>query len=95
MKERDEHKEPNQKEEGEIKELKKLIYSIQNCNLKKNSQNLILGDGNINSPIMIIGESGSGTDPGTAAIEPRRAGQISKRPRGRPPGTSKADTFLA
>ena len=42
---------------GQINELKKYINSIQNCNLKKNSQNLILGDGNINSPIMIIGEA--------------------------------------
>tara|TARA_B100001057_G_scaffold490144_1_gene577813 strand:- start:410 stop:1132 length:723 start_codon:yes stop_codon:yes gene_type:complete len=41
----------------EINELKKLIDSIQNCTLKKNSQNLILGDGNIDSPIMIIGEA--------------------------------------
>ncbi len=41
----------------QISELKKLINSIQNCNLKKNSQNLILGDGDINSPIMIIGEA--------------------------------------
>ena len=42
---------------NQIIELKKLVNSIQNCNLKKNSQNLILGDGNINSPIMIIGEA--------------------------------------
>ena len=41
----------------QINELKKLINSIQNCNLKKNSKNLILGEGNIDSPIMIIGES--------------------------------------
>ena len=41
----------------EILDLKKLIDSIQNCNLKNNSQNLILGSGNINSPIMIIGEA--------------------------------------
>ena len=40
-----------------IIELKKLIDSIQNCNLKKNSKRLILGDGDINSPIMIIGEA--------------------------------------
>ena len=32
----------------QINELKKLINSIQNCNLKKNSKKLILGDGNIN-----------------------------------------------
>ena len=40
-----------------IKELKKQINSIENCNLKDNSQNLVLGDGNINSPIMLIGEA--------------------------------------
>jgi len=40
-----------------IIELKKLIDSIQNCNLKKNPKKLILGDGDINSPIMIIGEA--------------------------------------
>jgi DNA polymerase len=42
---------------GQINELKKLINSIQNCNLKDNSKNLILGNGNIDSPIMIIGEA--------------------------------------
>ena len=41
----------------QINELKKLINSIQNCNLKENSKNLILGDGNLNGPIMIIGEA--------------------------------------
>ena len=41
----------------QINELKKLINSIQNCNLKDNSKNLILGNGNIDSQIMIIGES--------------------------------------
>ena len=41
----------------ELNKLKKLINSIQNCNLKKYSKNLILGDGNINSPVMIIGEA--------------------------------------
>ncbi len=42
---------------AQINQLKKLINSIQNCNLKNNSNKLILGDGNINSPIMIIGEA--------------------------------------
>ena len=40
-----------------LQELKKLINSIENCNLKDNSQNLVLGDGNINSQIMLIGEA--------------------------------------
>ena len=48
----------NQVEKTELlKELKKKINSIENCNLNENSQNLVLGDGNINSPIMLIGEA--------------------------------------
>ena len=43
----------------QINHLKKLINSIENCNLKENSKNLILGDGNIESPIMIVGEAPS------------------------------------
>ena len=38
-------------------ELKKRIDTIVNCNLKSNSKKLIMGDGNINSDIMMIGES--------------------------------------
>ena len=41
----------------QLSELKKRINSIENCNLKSNSKNLILGDGNVNSPIMLIGEA--------------------------------------
>jgi len=41
----------------QLNALKKKINSIENCNLKNNSQNLVLGDGNINSPIMLIGEA--------------------------------------
>ena len=37
--------------------LKDQINSIQNCNLKNNSKNLILGDGDNSSPIMLIGEA--------------------------------------
>ena len=40
-----------------IEDLKKLINSIQNCKIKENSQTLIIGDGNIDSPLMIIGEA--------------------------------------
>ena len=38
-------------------ELREKINTIENCNLKNNSKNLILGDGDINSPIMLIGEA--------------------------------------
>ena len=37
--------------------LKDQINSIQNCNLKKNSKNVIMGDGDLNSPLMLIGEA--------------------------------------
>ena len=37
--------------------LKRKINSIDDCNLKNNAKNLILGDGNIDSPIMLIGET--------------------------------------
>ena len=47
----------NSSKKEQINQLKKLINSIQNCNLKNNSKNLILGEGNIDSPIMIIGEA--------------------------------------
>ena len=56
----------NQKKEGEIngvdkeKELNELrlqINSIIDCDLKNNSKKIVLGDGNINSPIMLVGEA--------------------------------------
>ena len=37
--------------------LEKKINSIENCKLKDNSTNLIMGDGDINSAIMLIGEA--------------------------------------
>ena len=47
----------NQNKSEKLLDLKNKINSIQNCNLKENSKNFILGDGNINSPIMLIGEA--------------------------------------
>ena len=40
-----------------LAELKNQINSIEDCSLKNNSKKIILGDGNINSPIMLIGEA--------------------------------------
>ena len=40
-----------------LSQLKKDIDSIEDCNLKNKSKNLILGDGDINSPVMFIGEA--------------------------------------
>ena len=47
----------NQYKTNQLSKLKEQINSIDNCNLKNNSKNLIMGDGNINSPIMLIGET--------------------------------------
>ena len=41
----------------QLSDLKKQINSIENCNLKDNSKNLILGDGDLNSQIMLVGEA--------------------------------------
>ena len=43
--------------EKELNELKLEINSIIDCDLKNNSKKIVLGDGNINSPIMIVGEA--------------------------------------
>ena len=40
----------------ELQELKRKIINIKNCELKKNSKNIVFSDGNPNSKIMIIGE---------------------------------------
>ena len=48
----------NKTAKGErILALKKKINSIKDCNLRNNSKNLVMGDGDINSPIMLIGET--------------------------------------
>tara|TARA_Y100000590_G_scaffold225941_1_gene255364 strand:- start:1166 stop:1879 length:714 start_codon:yes stop_codon:yes gene_type:complete len=39
-----------------LNKLKEKIKLIRNCDLKKNATNIVFGDGNINSKIMIIGE---------------------------------------
>ena len=40
-----------------LENLKKQLNSIDNCKLKSNSKNIVLGEGNIDSPIMLIGEA--------------------------------------
>ena len=43
--------------EKKLVQLANEINSIEDCSLKKNSQKLVLGEGNINSSIMVIGEA--------------------------------------
>ena len=40
-----------------LENLKNQINSIENCKLKENSDNIVLGEGSISSPIMLIGEA--------------------------------------
>ena len=49
----------NQKidKEKELSKLKEQINSIEDCSLKNNSKKIIFGDGNIDSSIMIVGET--------------------------------------
>jgi len=54
---KDENHNDNQNKAEKLSELKNKINSIENCNLKDNSKSLLMGDGNINSPIMLIGEA--------------------------------------
>tara|TARA_B110000046_G_scaffold153092_1_gene162488 strand:+ start:35 stop:766 length:732 start_codon:yes stop_codon:yes gene_type:complete len=41
----------------ELNQLKLQINSINDCSLKDNSKRIVFGDGNINSPIMLVGEA--------------------------------------
>ena len=41
----------------QLNKLKQKINSIDNCNLKINSKNIVMGSGNIESPVMLIGEA--------------------------------------
>jgi DNA polymerase len=43
--------------EKELNELKLQINSINDCSLKNNSKKIVLGDGNINSSIILVGEA--------------------------------------
>ena len=46
----------NSSKKKKLEKLKHSIKNIKNCELKKNANNLVFSDGNINSKIMIIGE---------------------------------------
>ena len=59
-----------------LEKLKKQINSIENCNLKDNSQNLVLGDGNINSPIMLIGEAPGAEEDKTSTTFKGEVGEL-------------------
>ena len=49
----------------QLTNLKKRINSIEDCNLKENSKGLIMGGGDIDSPVMLIGEAPGFDEEGT------------------------------
>ena len=63
----------------EINELKLHINSINDCNLKDNSKTIILGDGNINSPIMLVGEAPGEAEDNTGLTFLGDAGDLLKK----------------
>ena len=64
---------------SKLSELKKQINSIENCNLKNNSKNLILGDGNVNSPIMLIGEAPGSEEDISSLVFQGEVGKLLKK----------------
>ena len=59
-----------------LNKLKKKIQFIKNCDLKKNAINLVFGDGNINSKIMIIGEGPGANEDAEGKPFVGRAGKL-------------------
>ena len=51
------HKKIHESKIDKLFKLKNRINSIENCNLKDNSKKLVMGNGDTNSPIMLVGEA--------------------------------------
>jgi len=59
-----------------LKKLERKIHLIKNCELKKNATNLVFGDGNINSKIMIVGEGPGANEDAEGKPFVGRAGKL-------------------
>ena len=59
-----------------LNKLKKKIELIKNCDLKMNANNIVFGDGNINSKIMIIGEGPGANEDAEGKPFVGRAGKL-------------------
>ena len=69
----------NKNKEKELNELKEQINSIEDCSLKDSSKKIVLGDGNIHSPIMLIGEAPSSKDEKTGLTFTGESGNLLKK----------------
>ena len=65
--------------EKELHELKLQINSINNCNLKDESKKIVLGDGNTNSTIMLVGEAPGLEEDNTGKTFSGEAGDLLKK----------------
>ena len=65
--------------EKELAELKVQINSIENCSLKNNSKKIVLGDGDTNSSIMLIGEAPGIEEDSTGLTYGGEAGVLLKK----------------
>jgi len=63
----------------ELAELHVQINSIEDCSLKNNSKKIVLGDGDIASPIMIIGEAPSAEEDKTGRTFLGEVGDLLKK----------------
>ena len=63
----------------ELMKLQQQINSIEDCSLKNNSKKIILGDGNINSSIMLIGEAPSADEEKTGLTFEGDVGDLLKK----------------
>jgi len=63
----------------ELAELHVQINSIEDCSLKNNSKKIVLGDGDIDSPIMIIGEAPSAEEDKTGRTFLGEVGDLLKK----------------
>ena len=59
-----------------LENLKKSIKILKNCELKKSAQNIVFGDGNINSNIMLIGEGPGANEDAVGKPFVGRAGKL-------------------
>jgi len=59
-----------------LNKLRKKILEIKNCELKKSATNLVFGDGNINSKIMIVGEGPGANEDALGKPFVGRAGKL-------------------
>jgi DNA polymerase len=70
---------PGIDKKGELDKLKEQINSIEDCSLKNNSKRIIVGDGNINSQVMLIGEAPGAEEDQTGLTFKGEVGDLLKK----------------